>query len=126
MRVLLRALTARFFLLAFALLPVACLDPGAGEEEGETLPSVDVSYLLYTLEGHPERTCIFNITYIPNTPEGEGLAKKWAPDLQKEVCNPVNIDIDKMKGTEYHLTVKSSGEVIDRTPSESSDYLIQL
>jgi hypothetical protein len=119
-----RALTA-LFLFSLTFFMASCLDPGAGDEEGETLPSVDVSYWIYTLEGHPERTCVFDISYIPWTPEGEALAKKYVPDLHKEVCSPVNIDMDNMKGTEYHLTVKSSGEVIDRTPSESSDYLIQ-
>jgi hypothetical protein len=111
MRVLLRTLT-RLFILAFAIIPLSCLDPGAGEEGGETLPSVDVNYWIYTLEEHPERTCVFNVTYIPNTPEGEALAKKWVRDLQKEVCTLLNITIDNMKGTEYRLTVKSSGEVI--------------
>jgi hypothetical protein len=119
-----RALTA-LFLFSLTFFTASCLDPGAGDEEGETIPSVDVSYLLYTyLEDYPKSlTCITDISYIPNTPEGEALANIWAKDLQKPLCYDTSIlfDKDKMKETYCDLRVKSSGEVIYKNPLECSD-----
>ncbi|MDR2105189.1 MAG: hypothetical protein LBP51_05480 [Deferribacteraceae bacterium] len=109
----------------FTLFAVSCLDPGAEEDEKESVPSVYVSYYLYKKDDDPSRKCIKSAAYIPNTQEGVELARRFEPDLQSVSCDNYELVWGCLRGWYYEKTVKSDGTVIPSKEPVDIGYIVE-